>query len=205
MKLKKPIDRAIDVFIGRQGEAQELRGTFYARDFGDQSTEHVLEGHLTDSRGQTRRFFGQLSGLQFVSRETRGAPKKTGRDVALYLAYMWFLGAVKLRVTGAEREAREQVMELWAKDGFVGATEETHLRKRLSEGRKVVHGLSLLHYVCTSNAPDGAMVAAPAKAFDLQMGVRIGINGPGWFWRYGMEEAVYSNHSAVAPLTSDEQ
>ncbi len=209
MTAKKPIQRSIEVLIKPRDDEAGLRGMFYANDFGDGATEHVLQGHLTDWQGTTRRESFVLSGVQFVDKETRGAPKKKSRDVALYLAYMWSLGcaqrdraAIPEKVARAERVAREHVMELWANKGFAGVSEETHLRKRLRVGRNVVHGLSLLHFVCTDSAPDGAMVAAPDETFDAQVGVRIGVNGLGWFWRHGMEDAVYGHLSAVAPLTS---
>lgn len=202
MTPKKPIQRAIEILIRHRGSGNALKGMFYTNDFGDGALEHSLEGHLTDSRGETRRFSGRLSGVQFVPVETRGAPRRTSRDVALFLAYQWFLGNAKREVEAkAEKAAREGVLELWAAHGFKGVTEEVHLRKRINAGAEAVHGLSLMHYVCTGESPDGTVIAAHTDAFDLRPGEYMGINGPGWFWQYGMEEAIQGNFTAGATLS----
>lgn len=202
MKPKKPIQRAIDVLIKSSVSDDALQGVFYTNDFRDGATEHLLDGHLTDSQGATRRFSGRLSGMQFVPVETRGAPAKVARDVALFLAYQWFLGiAERVAPARAESAARQGVMELWAAQDFTGVSEETHLRKRLKTGAAAVHGLSLLHYVCTSADPDGMVVAALEEVFDLRPGEYMGINGPCWLWQYGMEAAIQGSFTAGAQLT----
>lgn len=182
-------------------KGSEMSGTLYANDFGDGATKHLLDGHLTDLYGATSRFSGHLSGVQFMPRETRGAPIKIARDVALFLAYQWFLGIAKSGAKAKpESEAQQDVMELWAGRGFKGVNEETHLRKRLKSGTNSVRGLSLMHYVCKSTAPDGAMVAALNDAFDLRPGECIGMNGPGWYWRYGTEVAFQGSFTVRAQL-----
>ncbi len=204
MKQKKPIQQAIEAVIWSPQTGDELRGTFYANDFGDGAKEHHLDGYLTNSQGVKSKFQGRLSGVQFAPREARGAPRKTARDVALFLAFKWFHatggGASK---TVVERNARDCVMGLWAELGYKGVTEETHLRKRLKSGAGALNGLSLLRYVCTTDAPDGAVVAAPYSAFDLRRGESMSINGSGWFWRYGMEAAVQGRFSAKTSLSED--
>lgn len=202
MKPKKPVQRSIEILIQNTESGDSLEGIFYASDFGDGATEHVLDGHFTDTRGETRRFFGQLSGVQFVPVETRGAPVKVARDVALFLAYQWHLGAAKRAdVAYAERDAREGVMNLWAAQGFKGVSEEKHLRRRLKAGAATVYGLSLLRYECATPTPDGMVIAALESVFDMRPGEYMGINGPGWFWRYGMEEAIEGKFTAGATLT----
>ena len=203
MTPKKPIQRAIEVLIRHRITGQELTGTVYANDFSDAETVHHLEGHLADAQGGAVKFVGQLSGVQFVPVETRGAPKKVDRDVALFLAYQWFLGNAKRETEAKARNvARQGVMELWATNGFKGVTEETHLTKRVKAGAQAVHGLSLMHYVCTGVNPDGVMIAAHEDAFDWRPGEYVGINGHGWYWRYGMEAAIEGGFTAVATLTN---
>lgn len=202
MKPKKPVQRAIGILIQNTESGDSLEGIFYANDFGDGATEHALDGHFTDTRGETRRFFGRLSGVQFVPVETRGAPVKVARDVALFLAYQWHLGAAKRGAEArAERDARQGVMNLWEARGFKGASEETHLCRRLKAGAEAVHGLSLLRYECATPTPDGLVIAALESVFDMRPGEYMGINGPGWFWRYGMEQAIEGNFTAGATLT----
>ena len=201
---RTPVQRAILFQAAVSGDAsRQISGTLYANDFGDGATTHSLDGYLTDWRGVERRFSGRLDGVQFVSPETRGAPKKTGRDVALHLAYMWFLGRAKrLMVAKPENSARENVMQLWMDKGFRGVSEETHLRRHLRTGVRAAHGLSLLRFEVSGPNADGAVIPAPTDAFTIEQ-ERIAINGKGWFWRHGMEIAVYGNHSAIAPLKNE--
>lgn len=202
MKPKKPVQRAIEILIQSTESGDSVKGIFFANDFGAGATEHVLDGHFTDTRGETRRFFWRLSGVQFVPVETRGAPVKVARDVALFLAYQWHLGAAKRAdVAYAERDAREGVMNLWAAQGFKGVSEERHLRRRLKAGAETVYGLSLLRHECATPTPDGMVIAALESVFDIRPGEYMGINGPGWFWRYGMEEAIKGKFTAGATLT----
>ena len=203
MTPKKPIQRSIEILIQPRGSGDGLKGMFYTNDFGDGAAEHPLDGHLTDSQGVTRRFFGRLSGVQFVPVETRGAPEKVARDVALYLAYQWFFGnALRDGKPWPKRIAKQGVLDLWAGRGFKGASEETHLNKRVKQGGKTVHGLSLMRYVCAGVSPDGAVIAAHEDVFDCRPGEYIGINGPGWFWQYGMETAIQGNFTAGANLSN---
>lgn len=203
MKPKKPVQRAIEILIQNTQSGDSVKGIFYANDFGDGATEHLLDGHFTDSRGETRRFFGRLTGYQFGPVERRGAPRKIARDVAIFLAYQWHLGAAKRKDAQArpQKDARERVMNLWAERGFTGASEETHLRKRLKAGAAGVHGLSLMRFECLTPTPDGVLIAALESAFDMSPGDSIGIDGPGWFWRYGMEEAIEGAFAARVTLT----
>lgn len=205
MTPKKPVQRAVEILVRNRVSGDSLEGLFYANDFGDGADVHLLDGHLTDSRGVTRRFSGQLSGVRFTPMAKQGAPKKVGRDVALFLAYRWFLGGAT-----APREksrARQEVMELWAVQGFKGASEETHLRKRLHAGEKAAQGLSRLRVVTDGKAADGhanatrdgVVIAAPPDAFDVRPGEHVAINGFGWYWRLGMEEAVQGRLSAGVP------
>lgn len=205
MQPNRPIQRAIQILIRYPASGYALNGVVYANDFSDGATLHHLEGYLTDAQGAACKFVGQLEGLQFVPVETRGAPVKVARDVALFLAYRWFLGggiAAK-----AKSNARQGVMDLWAAQGFKGASEETHLRKRLSAGEKSTHGLSRLRVVTDGSAvvglanggPDGMVIAAPPDAFDVRPGECVAINGRGWYWRYGMEKAVQGHLSAGVP------
>lgn len=201
---KTPVQRAIDFQATFNDASQWLRGTLYANDFCDGATAHQLEGYLTDQHGVERRFSGRLDGVQFVSKEARGAPKKTGRDVALHLAYMWFLGRAKRSEVGRpESDAREQVMQLWIANGFRGVSEETHLRKRMRAGAQAAYGLSLLRFEAHDVKEGGAVIAAPTEAFVFEQG-RISVSGQGWFWRYGMEAAVHGGHSATIPLTKEQ-
>ena len=205
MTPKKPIQRAIEIFIRNRVSGDSLKGLFYANDFGDGAAEHLLDGHLTDSQGVTQRLFGRISGLRFVPLVTRGAPKKNARDVALFLAYRWFLGGGT--VPKAKSKARQGVMNLWAANGFKGASEETHLRKRLRAGDEATRGLSRLRVVTDGIPPgvvakataDGMVIAALPDAFDVRPQEHIAIDGVGWYWRYGMEEAVHGHLSAGVP------
>lgn len=115
MKPKKPVQRAIEILIQNTESGDSVKGIFYANDFGDGATEHALDGHFTDARGKTRRFFGRLSGVQFVPVETRGAPKKVARDVALFLAYEWFRG-------NAERDGETKAGSVARKDVLGGCS-----------------------------------------------------------------------------------
>ncbi|WP_143227229.1 MULTISPECIES: hypothetical protein [unclassified Acidovorax] len=205
MTTKKPVQRAVEVLVRDRMSGDSLKGLFYANDFGDGADEHVLDGHLTDARGVTRRFVGRLSGVRFTPMAKQGAPKKVARDVALFLAYRWFLGGES--APRAKSRARQAVMELWAARGFKGASEETHLRKRLHAGEKAAQGLSRLRVV-TDGKPsvghaeatlDGIVIAAPPDAFDVRPGELVAINGIGWYWRLGMEEAVQGRLSAGVP------
>lgn len=203
MATTKPIQRAIEVLIRHRGSGDALTGLFYANDFGDGATIHPLDGYLTDSRGNTHRFSGRLSGVQFVPLETRGAPKKTGRDVALHLAYMWFLGCAKrLGIAKPEASARENVLQLWSDKGFRGVSEETHLRRHLRTGQRVARGLDLLRSEAFDMGLGGAVIAAPAAAFVCEQR-RISIDGRGWFWSHGTETAVYGKLSVAVPLDID--
>ena len=208
MTPKKPIQRAIEIFIRNRVSGASLEGIFYANDFGDGAAEHSLDGHLTDSQGDIYRFSGRLSGVQFVQVETRGAPVKTARDVALFLAYRWFLGGDT--APKAKSKARQGVMDLWAAQGFKGASEETHLRKRLLAGAAVAGGLSRLRVVTDGKVPggnakaamDGMVVAAPPDAFDVRPREHVAVDGLGWYWRYGMEKAVPGHLSVGVPLVA---
>lgn len=204
---KTPIQRAVHVQVFATGDTSpSLAGMMHGIDFGDGATTHRLEGYLTDSRGVERRFLAQLDGVQFVTVETRGAPKKTGRDVALHLAYLLFLGRAKRNARGsmvrAESMARESVMRLWAERCYRGVSEETHLNTLKRRGRRVTCGLSFLRFEADDGDVGSTVIALPESAFVLEQ-QRISLNGKGWLWQHGMETAVYGTLSLVIPVVRE--
>ncbi len=202
-RLKKPTQRAIEVIFRNRSDNSVAGGMFYTHDFGDGATRHRLEGHLTDQEGRTLRLSFDLSGLQFVPVENRGRPKKTARNVAFFLAHRWFLGiAIRTKKPRAESKALDDAMLLWQSLGFQGVSDEAHARKLLKAGKEAACGLSLLHVDATNGAhADGVVIAADESTFDMRPGEYMGINGDGWFWRYGMEKAEWGKLTAGAHLT----
>lgn len=197
MRPRTPIQQAIQVVIGSPQTGRVLKGILYANDFGDGATSHYLEGYLSDPQGLRGKVSGHLSGIQFVPRKTRGAPKKTGRNVALFLAYQWFIFlAVSRGESRVPTSVVQEVMGLWEQAGFKGATEETHLRKLIKAGAEEINGYRILRQDTTADGTArGVMVAAPEDTVSLLPDGHIRLNGPGWMWCYGEEMAAYGQLS----------
>ncbi|TXJ04645.1 MAG: hypothetical protein E6Q29_14395 [Alicycliphilus sp.] len=202
--LPKPITRTLECVFEDDFFGPLARAQIHILDYKDGATQHLFSGHLAIGSAPLQRIDGRLTGIQFVHQETRGAPKKTGRDVALFLAFMWFMGVSRdrgLDVKQAKSEALQLVMELWGERGFKGATEETHLRKRIKVGERRLYGSSLLRYEVDSKTPDGVLIAGPQSVFDIRRHEWMGVDGVCWFWRYGDENAVWGHVRAGVPLT----
>ena len=175
-KQQAPVQRAISFNSPWLG----LAGTLYANDFGRGAADHQLEGYLCDSEGKEWLFRGSLQGGEFVSKETRGAPKKTGRSVAVYLA------SVCLR-RGAHRagivrfSVLEKLRELWTDL----PADDRSLRRLIQDGKKAT-GDS--HVVLA-----GAAIAALWRDFEQQEDGGFTVRGVGWRWAPGMAAALYGD------------
>lgn len=197
MRRSNPIQRAIQVVIASPERGREVMGILYANDFGDGATRHSVEGYLTGPQGVQWKASGHLSGIQFEPMPSKGAPKKIGRNVALFLAYQWFFfPAVLLGETRMPAVVLRWVMDLWQNRGFKGVTEETHVRKLVKAGAECMSGYRLLRQETTIDGkPSGVVFAVPQGTFSVLPDGQIGLHGPGWMWRYGEEEAVYGRLS----------
>lgn len=197
MHSKRPVQRAIDVQI-ELCKGVELRGTAYRNDYGDGATTHTLDGRLTGADGTTYRFSGTLRGVRFEPIERRGRPKNEGRDVALYFAFRWFRSAGQ-----SEPLARKAVQALWEGNGWKGCSQDTHLNALIRNGKKSVHGMSLLTVV-TEVAPGGAVLAMPPAAFiEMTPYQRMAASGHGWIWAFGKECAQFARIEFDAPLDDE--
>lgn len=175
-KQQAPVQRAISFNSPGLG----LAGTLYANDFGRGAADHQLEGYLYDSEGKEWLFRGLLQGVEFVPKETRGAPKKTGRNVAVYLA------SVCLR-QGARRagivrfSVLENLRELWADL----PTDDRSLRRLIQDGKKAT-GDSRVVFA-------GVAIAALWRHFEQQEDGGFTVRGDGWRWAPDMAAAQYGD------------
>lgn len=201
--MKTPTQRAIEVLIRskKQGEAL-MDGTVYANDYGDAVSTHAIGGRLVDRQGAEYTVSGLLSGFVFVPTETRGRPRKVGRDEALWMAFRWYLAD-----SGTEADAREKVMSLWeAKDWRgIGTSDRTHMNKKLrdTEKRMLTDGHSLIFYHTTDKL-DGVVIAMNRSAFDTVTPQQLSGAGEGWVWRFGTERADYGSWRFGRPLEGKE-
>lgn len=196
MQSRRPVSRAIDVLIELSKDV-ELRGTAYRNDYGDGATTHILDGRLTGADGCTYRFSAELKGVLFKKIETRGAKRKTGRNLALYFAFRLFLGC------GVGRpEARRKVQALWEEKGWKGVAQDTQRDTLIRNGATVAKGFSVL--TCVGEKPfEGAVVALKHAAFQITANERMAASGEGWFWSSGMECAKFGHIEFSSPLVRD--
>lgn len=175
-----PVQRAIEAGFSSVATGRELRGTLYANDFGRGATEHQLEGYLSDSEGHEWLFRGLLQGVEFVSKETRGAPKKTGRNVALYLAAQCMRAYAQ--ADGVRRfSVLEKLRESW--EGL--PTDDRSLRRLLELGEKAAGGLPVVL--------SGVAIVAQWREFKRHEDGGFTVRGTGWRWALGMDAALHGD------------
>lgn len=175
-----PVQRAIEAGFSSVATGRELHGTLYANDFGRGATEHQLEGYLSDREGHEWLFRGLLQGVEFVSKETRGAPKKTGRNVALYLAAQCMRAAVQ--TDGVRRfSVLKKLRELW---GDLPADDST-LQRNLKLGEKAAGGLPVVLA--------GVAIVAQWREFEQHEDGGFTVRGTGWRWAPGMDAALHGD------------
>ena len=195
MHSKRPVQRAIDVQI-ELCKGVELRGTAYRNDYGDGATTHTLDGRLTGADGTTYRFLGTLRGVRFEKIETRGATKKTGRNLALYFAFRLFQAGGM-----SKPNARKEVQEMWDKKGWKGVAQDTQRDDLIRKGEKAAKGLRVFAFVFEDSG--GAVFALPHAANQTATNVSIDLKGNGWIWFLGMECAEYGHIEYSAPVETD--
>lgn len=191
MRSGPPIQRAIEAAITRSDTGEKLTGTLYANDFSDGAVIHQLAGYLTDSQGDSWKFLGELGGVQFVPKETRGAPKKTARNVALFLACEWLRSQEAEGSNVSHAAVLEKLRELWAALTLDLTFEDKTLREQVSAGKDAVKGASLLSHFNPAHLTAGAVIAAEWREFNRHGDGGFSVKGEGWRWQYGMEHATH--------------
>ena len=175
-----PDQRAIEAVFPSAQKGLGLSGTLFANDFGRGATEHHLEGYLSDPDGNEWFFRGLLQGVEFVSKETRGAPQKTGRNVAVYLASEWLRCAA--HGDGIRRFSMlEKLRELWPSL----PADDRSLRRLLADGKKTA-GDSRVVFA-------GVAIVAQWRDFEQHQAGGFTVRGTGWRWAPGMDAALFGD------------
>ena len=159
------------------------------------SDEHSTTLQFQGKAGHVFTAHGVLSGVRFRDVETRGAPKKQARDVALWLALHFF----QCGGENTKAQAREAVLELWSGNGWQGVSDTTHLNKKLREIEKTLKGLTVLA-ATFGEITKSKVIALPHDALDIKPHQHLRGNGVGWRWSYGDEVAIFGKFSCYAIL-----
>lgn len=171
-----------------------LQGTAYTNDYGDGATTHTLDGRLKGLDGTLYRFWATLMGVRFEKIETRGATKKTGRNIALYFAFQLFL-----KYGMGEPDARKKVQALWDEKGWKGVAQDTQLNDLIRKGKGAAKSFRTFTFA-GENSTVGAVIALPHAASQTAANGRIELNGDGWIWSLGMECAEYGRIEYSSPM-----
>lgn len=160
--------------------------------------EHVVaSGRFTDGIGVVHTINGgTLSGVSFVEPK-RGAPRtKRLRDVAAYLAWRWFLAGTA-RDKKAQADAYSSVVDLWAEKRWKGISEQAHARRSVNAGRDVVRSAQcdVVAYKCDPPVLGGLVFAAKPGACSILDSGDLRVDGEGYFWLYGAEQARFARTS----------
>lgn len=189
-----------------------MTGKFFGHviDYGMGEDVHPVIGqwllHGQDVPGA--RCLMKLSGLPMPSISKTGRPTKTARDVAIFLAEKWFSGLPK------PIKVRNEIVNMWSTNKFEGITEAGHVSKAIKRAKDAVPSLN-----------DGCLMRRDGVAGDtkqaymvfVEQGGRVDlvadpvgggrcvvIQGRGWRWEYGAEEAVYVDFKGNSARITDE-
>ena len=194
LTMKKPVLRTLDALLRVPFlDAAQVPAALHVMDMG--SDEHSMTLQFQSKQGHVFTAHGVLSGVRFRDVETRGAPKKQARDVALALACHFF----ECGGENTKAQAREAVLDLWSRNGWQGLSETTHLNKKLRGIEKTLKGLFVLtaHF---GEITKSKVIALPRDAFDLKPHQHARGNGVGWVWCYVDEVAKFGKFSFDTPL-----
>lgn len=198
--------RTLQLALNHAGYGRALGFEIHAVDLGDGGSVHGWSGHVTAADGQRWRAAGTLSGVRFLPIVRKpGRPRKDARDMAVCLAYEWFLGREVAKDDSNQKRAaaiaNERVLDLWRDRRWQGVSESSHVTGKVRTQRGVLKAMEASLLICTCHEEaDGCMVAAKYDAFRVRT-EEISVRGSAWFWNYGSELAECGEVNAVIPLT----
>lgn len=213
MPTNKPVLRTLPIFIG-----DEKRGEVHVIDMQAGATAHSASGWFIDNQGRRLDFSGgSLEGGMFRRTETRGAPKKDGRNAAVALAYEYFLHrAIDDGEPKPDARALKALLAYYEERAWpgIGEGDEAELRKLLDRGVELINGLVVIHLPV--GTPEGRPCAfaceARADSFNLLADGGFVFKSPmAWRWDYGKERAALTapfafkcaaNHSIDGEMNS---
>ncbi len=119
----------------------------------------------------------------YVLTRIGGRPKKTGRDVAVFLAKLWRMGSPFYESAAS---AESWILDEWeklGKDQSKGLSEAAHVRAAVRRAKQEGLKYSLLHHHHATGLWI-AIAADPVHKSPNHLGERV------WFWKPGMHLAL---------------
>lgn len=132
------------------------------------------------------------------STKSPGAPKKTARDLALYCAFT--LSRARRWENGDKSiiRAREDVLGMWQRQGFQGLHNERNVASRLRQHHvkdaNLKTGVEFIYI--TAQGPAWVLLVDRLAEWAVYDDYAL-VNGDGWIWTEGQEQAHYSLASLV--------
>ena len=198
--MNKPVLYPLSLPITQAGSVLDVWLTHHA----DGRQHHVASGVWRFENGQEFPVSATIRGGVVIARAPVGRPTKTLRNIAAFLASRWY--ALE---ENDEAAAVKRVYELWANGHdadptqWTGASDEREARRLIDAGKSELGATpgALVAYGGGETAPRGG-VAWVDRAHLVRSSDGWCIDGPGYWWDVGDEEAVWCDRIVIGPKSS---
>lgn len=187
------------------GTGRTVPGTIDVLDYGSNGAQPMASVSALVNGQMLHLGWGEVQGLQPQPPANRGGrPKKTARDMAVYLAFRWHSAALQQKCPGARADgkARDSVCELWQQKGYKGLSDERKVRNivsRVSEQGCVKSGSVAAFMGEADGVGRVSLLMKEGGRVELSEN-RILMEGWAWLWPYGEETATYTHISGEGEL-----
>ncbi|WP_140636184.1 hypothetical protein [Methylibium rhizosphaerae] len=186
------------IFTASTGRS--VPGAIDVLDYGTGSSEHVVSLSAMVDGAMLHFGMGEIRGLRFKPSVNRGGrPRKTARDMAVFLACQWHATELHQRWPGARAagKARDSVCELWQQKGYKGLSDERKVRNILDKVKDEAcfKGGCVASFLGEADGSGRLSLLMEAGGRIETTTDQIFMEGKGWVWAYGEETATYMHIS----------